>query len=145
MRWTLIILLFLIICGLGYYNTQTNPWISVEQCLNDPSGYDGKLVTRYREPLIGEIYKDGFQLIQKKAPSIRVYADTTGLISGKFVGMRAVFHKEGYLEVQSIHVAKRRRYKIWISVLPVFFVGFMVFKTFRWNRKIHCVELRKNA
>jgi len=145
MRWILILLLFITVCGLGYYNTRTSPWISVADCLEDPEAYDGKLVTRYREPLIGEIFADGFQLIQKNAPSIRVYADTTGLISGKFVGMRAVFHKQGYIEVRSLHVAKRRRYKIWISVLPVFLVGFLCLKTFRWNQKTHCVELRTNA
>ena len=145
MRMFLIIFLSIVIAGLGYYNVKTNPWISVEQCFENPEFYDGKLVARYSEPLIGEIYPDGFQLQQKKAPSIRVYSDTTGLISGKFVGMRALFHKEGYLEAISLHVAKRRRYKMWISVLPAFLVGILLFRYFRWNKQKKWIEVKDHA
>ena len=67
------------------------------------------------------------------------------LKEGEFVGMRAIFHREGYLEAVALHVAKRRREKIWISVLPVFLVGFLFIRNFRFNLKSFQIELRKHA
>jgi hypothetical protein len=142
MRTIGMLLLLSAVLGLCIYNARTNPWISVSDCLEDPEAYDGKMVARYREPMIGEIFPDGFRLLQKQAPSIRVFSDTTGLVSGEFVGMRAIFHKQGYLEAISIHVAKRRRHKIGISVVPVFFIGFLLWKYFNWNRKKRWIEVK---
>ena len=130
-----IVLLLGLILSLCFYNARTNPWISISQCLENPEAYHGKVVTRYREPIIGKIFPDGFLLLQKQGPSIRVIADTTSLKNGEFIGMHAIFHKEGYLEAVALHVAKRRREKMWVSVFPVILIGMMFVRYFRFNIK----------
>jgi len=140
-----IIIIFLAIAGLGYYNYRTNPWISVSDCLDDPESYDGAVVTRFREPMIKSICGNGFVLSQKQGPEIKVVMDTTGLRTGEFVGLRAVFHREGYLEAVKFHMSERRRYKIWLSVPPVLLVMLLCLRYFRFNSRTGYIELRKNA
>ena len=140
-----IFLLLLGLFSLSYFSVHHHPWISVADCLEDPEKYDGAVVTSYHEPIIGEINADGFNLLQKHNPSIRVYADTTGLIKGEYVGLKAVFRKEGYLKKVELIVARKRREKIWISILPTILIGFLLLKYFRLNRSPFQIELNKHA
>ncbi len=144
-RLLYIFLLLLGIFSLSYFTVHHHPWISVADCLEDPEKYDGAVVTSYHEPTIGKIYSDGFDLLQKHHPSIRVYADTTGLIEGEYVGLKAVFQKEGYLKAVELVVARKRREKIWISILPVILIGILLLKYFRLNIKPVQIELKKHA
>jgi len=144
-RFAAIFVLFIFIIALSLYTVLFHPWISTTDCLRDPDEYDGKLVTHFSESMIGEIYDNGFLLHQLNTPPIRVFADTTGLILNKYIGMRAIFHKEGYLEAVSLRVSRNRRYKIGLSVIPVLFIGILLIRTYRINWKSVQVELRKHA
>lgn len=144
-RWTLFCALTIITAGLCVLGAYRHPWTSLEECLEDPVKYDGHQVDQFRESMIGPLYPDGFELLQKKAPSIRVFCDTTGLIRGEFIGMKATFHKEGYLDHAVFQVAYKRREKIAVSVIPaILVVGLFVYH-FRWNRKLRWIEPGKHA
>ena len=110
-----------------------NPWLSLDACLKAPDFYDGQLVTSFREPLISEIYEDGFLLTQKAGQSIKVVTDTSGLILNKYIGLTATFHKEGYLKAVHLRVSENRRYKIVLSVLPALLVAGLFFRFFKWD------------
>ncbi len=138
-------LLFILLVCLSFYGKYHHPWLNLQTCLNNPQGYDGHLITSYSEPQIGQLYDNGFQLNQKHLPSIRVLADTSGLIEGEYVGLTAIFHEDGYLTATSIHVAHRRRYKIWVSVIPVLLVGLVLIRNFRFDRKRFLIGLRNDA
>jgi len=140
-----IVILFIIISLLCIYTGLTHPWVNIKECLRDPEKYDGELITEYWEPQIGAVYSDGFLLNQLHAPSIRVYCDTTGLETGEFVGMKAFFNKEGYLIAETAIVADKRKYKIWISVIPVVIIFVLFFCCFNFNFKKFQFELRNNA
>lgn len=144
-RVIIISALSFLLIALLYYGAHFHPWIETSDCLEHPDEYDGKLVTLYSEPMIGDIYSDGFQLLQKHMPPIRVYSDTTGLRTGEFIGLRATFHREGYLKAVSFRVARNRRYKIWLSVVPVVFIGIALLHFFRINWKPFQIELRTHA
>ncbi len=144
-RFIIMFFLLTVIVSVSYYGAHHHPWIHIKECLEYPEKYDGKLVTDYDEPTIGEIDADGFMLVQRQIPTIRVFADTTGLIRGEYIGMHAIFHKEGYLEALSIHMAKNREEKIWVSIPPVLFVGFLFILHFRFNFRKLQIELRKHA
>lgn len=144
-RFTAIATLMILIVCLSFYSRYFHPWISVTDCLRDPEAYNGRIVSRYREPKVGTIYPDGFELLQRDGPCIRVYSDTTGLLSGEYIGMEAVFHKEGYLKAASIQLTTKRRHKIWISVFPVLLTGFLLVRNFRFNYRKFRIELRENA
>ena len=145
MRWIFICLLLVLIVLLSFYSVNHRPWIHIKDCLENPEKYDGTLITNFSEPQIQEIYIDGFLLQQNQIPPLRVYSDTTGLILGEYIGLQAIFHKEGYLEATVVQISKNREEKIWISVLPVFFVGFLFFRYYRFNIKKIQIELRKDA
>ncbi len=145
LRWIFIFLTVAAIIFLSFYSVNHRPWIHITDCLKHPDQYDGKLVTHFDEPQAGEIYADGFLLIQKGIAPIRVYSDTTDLVQNEYLGLQAIFHKEGYLKATSVRIAKNREEKIWISVLPVFFVGFLFIRYFRFNVTKFQIELRKHA
>ena len=144
-RLLLIACLLALLAGLSVYTAHVNPWLDVVRCLQDPVAYDGRIVNWYREPLVGEIYANGFQLLQRQTPSIRVYADTSGLVSGEYIGMKAVFHKQGYLEAVSLQPAKNRRKKIGVSVAPALLVALLLVRYYRINPKKFHIERRKHA
>lgn len=144
-RYTAIITLFISIIALSLYTVRFHPWISTTDCLRDPDEYDGKLVTHFSESMIGEIYDNGFLLHQLNEPPIRVLSDTTGLILNKYIAMKAIFHREGYLEAVSLRVSRNRRYKIGLSVIPVLFIGILLVRSYRINWKSVQIESREHA
>ena len=144
-RTALILLSVIVLLLLSVYNYNNHPWISIETCIKNPTAFDGKIVEKFSEPMIGKLYKDGFILKQKQGRSIRVYADTSGLKTGEYLGLKARFHKEGYLEAVYIKVSKYRRYKIWLSVIPVFFVLFFLIRNLKFNWKKFLFEMKNNA
>ena len=134
--------LLILTAVLCFYSKLGHPWIGLGDCLADTKACQGRMITKYQEPLIGEIYADGFELIQRRLPAVRVYADTTGLRTSEFVAMRAIFHEEGYLEAEFAVVQEKRRQKIWMSVLPVMLVFALLFRGFRFNLRKMQIEIR---
>lgn len=138
-----ILILVLIIGLLCVYTGWTHPWVNIKECLQNPKKYDGALVTEYWEARIGKLYSDGFQLTQRHAPSIRVYCDTSGLTTDEYVGLRAHFHQEGYLVAEKAFVATNRRYKIWLSVIPVGIIFFLFVCHYRFDLKKFQFQLKE--
>ncbi|MFO7891980.1 MAG: hypothetical protein R6V04_16760 [bacterium] len=138
------ILILLTILGLlCVYTGWTHPWLNIKECLQNPEQHDSKLITEYWEPKIGKIYPDGFQMIQRHAPSIKVYCDTSGLKTGEFVGIKAVFKKEGYLIAEKVFIASNRQYKIWLSVIPVLIIFFLFLRYYKFNLKKFQFQLKE--
>jgi len=131
--------------ALSFYNVHYHPWVSLNDCYENPEKYDGQLVTHFREPMIAEIQDNGFILKQYQGPSIKVFANTKDLKIGEFVGLKAIFHKEGYLEAVTCRVAKNRRYKIWLSVIPVVLIAFLLMRFFRIDWKTVSIKVKDNA
>ena len=144
-RFILFSILLTALFGLCFWGRYFHPWIDTTQCDRNPATCDGLLVIHFSEPMIGEIYKDGFLLLQKNKQPIRVRSDTTGLIPGEFIGLSAIYHREGYLETVSLEIARNRRYKIWLSVIPLGIVIFALIRCFRINLNPFQIELRTHA
>ena len=140
MGFFLILLFFLTV--LSYYGKFHHPWLGLKTCRENPTQYDSCLVTSFDEAKIGSINSEGFQLIQKQSPPIWVIADTVGLVSGEYVGLTAVFHREGYLEAVSLHVARKRKSKIWLSVIPALMIGILIILNFRINWRKREIRLK---
>ncbi len=132
---------------LSWFGHRHLPWLDLNTCMADPERYDGALVEDFREPLIAAVYQDGFLLQQKNGPSIRVQADTAGLglRKGAYVGLRARYHREGYLEALSLNVAEGRRRKIYLSLIPLLLLLPLLAWRFRWNVRGWYLEPRDNA
>jgi hypothetical protein len=144
-RAGLLLLLGLILSLLSAYGALRHPWTSYADCLGDPSSCDGRLVEEFREPRIGTIRADGFELLQRGEAPVFVVADTSGLISGEFVALKAVYHKEGTLTATVVKVASRRREKMIVSLFPAALILFLFFRNFRFSAKRFEFEMRSDA
>lgn len=134
-RWILTLVLVLILVGLVYYGYRNNPSVGLQVCLDNPLGYDGREIGVGTEATVVRRLTDGF-IVKELGRTIRVEGNPQEASPGDFVRMRGVFHKEGYLELKQLYVAKQRRLKILISIVPVLFVLVLFFRTYRfdWRR-----------
>ncbi len=68
---------------------------------------------------------------------------------GRFVFLQGTFHAsrseeqwDGVIEQPEFHVARGRRAKIWISVIPAVWIAILLLKHLRFDRKRLAVVLR---
>jgi len=120
-------LVFLIWYGYAFY-----PAITLQMCLANPDLYDGSTITVGNEATITGVHQDGFS-IQQMGKHVRVFSTKTNVKPGEFVILKAIFHKPNTLEALDFRIAKQRRAKIWLSVIPALLVGIYFLKRFRFN------------
>lgn len=140
-----IAVIVIVMIGLSLYGRFHNPWLGLEECLKDPQRYDGRIVNEFREPRIQSIVAGGFILAQRDGPSIRVVGSMTGLKIGEYVGLNAVFHKEGYLEAVAFRMARNRREKMALSLIPAVLVLVLLAVDFRIQRHPPAITRRNHA
>jgi len=131
-----IILLFLI-----WYGHENNPAITLDRCMADPEKYDGISLTVGNEVKVYLVSEDGF-VIQQLNRRMPVRGKVKELTPGTRVTISAIFHKEGWLELQDIHIVKHREAKIWLSIIPVALIAFLFFRYFRFHPKHFQFERR---
>ena len=113
----------------GYY---FHPHVTLQMCLADPQKYTGSRIEVGNEALVHEIFKDGFSIKQQNR-IVPVHGMSADVKINEFVIIDATFHELGWLEAHRIRVAKKRRYKIVLSVLPVLFILILFFKRYRFD------------
>lgn len=132
-----IIIYSTILAGLIVYGKLYFPATTLQMCLQNPEIHDGKTINIGNEATVQKLTKDGF-IIRQLGRTIPVKSSTVeSLKPGVFINFTAVFHKEGWLEAKQVHVMKKRRVKIWISVLPVIVIFILFFNQFKFNFS-HC-------
>jgi hypothetical protein len=141
-RWSAILGLVVVLAGLILFGATHNPWVTLNDALAQPDRYDGRVINLFIYPRIERIDADGFDIREAGGPIIHVLGDTTGLKAGEYVGMQAIFHKDGVLTATHANVARRRNFKVLFSLFPVAFVGFLFFRSYRWNVKKFQFEAR---
>ncbi len=124
-----ILALTILLVALSIYGKISNPEILLSMCLAEPERYDGSVVSVGTEATMAEKLPNGF-ILQQMGRRIPVYGTVPDIAENEFVNIVARFHKEGYLELYQLYVAKHRRLKIAASVLPVFLVIFLFFKSY---------------
>jgi len=145
LRWILILIILGTLAALCKWGASNSPWLLLGEAMEEPVRFDGKTVNQFLYPRIEEIYRDGFLLTERGGRSMRVFCDTTGLIQDKWVGLEAVYHKEGYLIARHVKIAKNRGYKIYLSLLTVIFIAILGIRSFRFDWQTGTIHLRPNA
>jgi len=139
-----ILLLSLLLGGLCLYSALENPEISLSECLADPERYEGVLLQHFHEATVQALVPGGF-IMRVGDHRIRVVAPKASVAVGDFVTLRAIFHKENYLEALQVYAAKGRRWKIALSVLPVLVVAGLFGRYFRFDRRRKILIPRNSA
>ncbi|MCX6354504.1 MAG: hypothetical protein NTZ78_06320 [Candidatus Aureabacteria bacterium] len=114
------------------YSGMYHPGVMLDDCIGDPSRYDGVVVFSPHEATVGKITEGGF-LLRWQGQEIQVRGNAPGLAAGEYIGVRGVFHREGYVEALSIHVGRYRRTKMLVSVLGAAIVLSLLWKNLRWS------------
>jgi len=106
--------------------------MTLQMCLDDPLKYDGMEIGVGTEAKVIQLLPDGF-IVREAGRTFRVKGNPQDASLGDFVRMSAVFHKEGYLELKHLQVAKGRYIKIVVSIAPALLVLFLLFRTYRFD------------
>ncbi len=131
-RWLKTAGLLAVLAGFTVYGYLYNPGGKLGKCLANPERYDGRIIGVGTEARVVELLPEGF-VIQELGKKIRVIGDLPKASPGDYIRIRAVFHKEGYLELEQLYVAKGRQTKIFISIVPALLVIFLLFRTYRFD------------
>ena len=125
-------ILTIALIGLSIYGKISNPQIILSMCLEEPDRYNGAIITVGAEATVAQMLPNGF-ILQQMARRIPVYGNVPEVAENEFVNIVARFHKEGYLELQQLYVAKGRRFKIAASILPALLIVFFFIKSYRFD------------
>ena len=108
----------------------------------NPEKYDGSTIIVGNEATVQEIHDDGFT-IQQMGKNVRVFYSETDVRTSEFVVLKSTFHKPNTLQAHKVRIAKKRRAKIWLSVIPALLVCLYFIRRFRFNfRKFYFEERR---
>ena len=131
-----ITLYILVMTGLLIYGKISYPVITLDMCFNEPARYDGITLSLGAAITVREIFADGFS-IHQFGRIVKVKGDASGLAPGDYISIIAVFHKEGWLDLVDSHVARGRRYKILVSLLPAVLVLIFFCTSFTFDRNYY--------
>lgn len=132
-RLSAAIVLALLIAFLCAYGGLREPGATLDGCLADPAAHDGAMVYSPHESVIGRVTEEGFTL-RWGGGEIPVRGTARHLKAGTYVGVRGIFHKQGYIEAREIHVGRFRRLKMLASVAGAAVVFVLLWKGFVWDR-----------
>lgn len=126
-----------IIISLCLWSQRNAPLPTLADCLATPSAYDGKLLSTNAGGKVESVEEWGFWL-RNRERRIRVLGDVPDLRVGDTVFLEAVFHKEGYLELQRVYVSRYRYLRIWVSLQAMAWVIWIFLRRYRfdWVRRV---------
>ena len=118
-----------------WFGKTHNPAITLQMCLADPQAFDKTLIEIGAEVTVARVTRDGFT-IRQMGVEVPVRGTNHGIKPGEFIYLLAVFHQPGWLELKRFHIAKYRRAKIAVSILPIPLIAFLFLKKYRfsWRR-----------
>ena len=93
-----------------------------------------ELVSDYSK--VGEVNEERFELIYKcgdEKRKIIVIGNAESLEEGDIVSVKSIFRKDGFLELEEIHIHKHYYLQWYASLLPIPFVILFFFKEFKFK------------
>ena len=134
------------IAVLGWWSWYSDPDPSLPEIMASPASYEGQEIKIGDEPVLESADADSF-MVRSRGYRFRV----TGTVSqddvGRFIYVRGVFQRresaaeeDGRVDPAEYYVARDRRTKIWLSVIPVIWVGVLLLRHFRINTSELSVE-----
>ncbi len=115
-----------------WYGKAYNPAITLAKCMADPQKYDGTTINIGTEIIVREVLSDGF-IVEQMGIRVPVKGEVTGVKGGQYVALSAVFHAPGWLELKQLYIAKGRRGKIVVSLLPLGIVVLVLVRRYRFD------------
>ena len=128
---SLLILILSVLC-LYSYRESKRIYIDLGICLANADSFDGKEIVLEDYVYVSSVSKDRFE-IEQEGSRIPVMGAPEELAPGDEIALRAIFHREGYLTLQELHIKKLRTIKIIISIAAALFVAGLFLKRYRFT------------
>jgi len=112
-------------------------------CLATPSACDGKLLSTNAGGKVESVEVWGFW-VRNGDQRVRVIGDVPNVRAGDTVFLKAVFHQEGYLELQQIYVSKYRDVRALVSLPAVAWAAWVFWRTYRFDLARRVLVPRSN-
>ena len=142
MSFSRIIVSLSAVLGLCLYAHNHPPVQTLQEILQNQQQFTGRHIELYVETIADSVASDGFLLRQGQA-TIWVRGRPSDLEPRDFVTVDGVLQPDGSLALRRIYVAKRRRWKMAISVLALIWIAFDLAKNLRVG--VSGVEIRNDA
>jgi hypothetical protein len=107
-------------------------YVNLETRLSAPEQFDGQEVILEDYVTVTSVFKDRFE-IEQEGRKIMVMGTAAGLAPGDEIEIRAIFHRQGYLTLEQLHIKKLRSVKIIISIAAALFVFMLFFSRYRFS------------
>lgn len=143
LKMTLLLIAILFSYHYSYLNLKDSQ-LFLKDCMEEPEACDNKMVVIAYKWTVRNIRDDGFEISTGDGNVFMNYS-SEGIVEGDYVSARGVFHKEGHLDVESLHVHKFLLEKWIISLLVAFLVAFAFFKSYRFDFRKFEFTRRKYA
>ena len=123
------LLVIVLLCLYSYRNPPTH---TLDRCLEQPALCDHQPLSTSAGSTVETVDANGFWL-RSDSHHIWVEGDSSQVHPGDTVFLEAVFHQEGYLELQQIYVSRYRKVRIWVSLLAIVWVIWVFLRTYRFD------------
>ncbi|MBI1310929.1 hypothetical protein GC176_06435 [bacterium] len=133
---------------LGWWSWYSDPDPDFIEVMRNPAAYAGHEIKIGDEPIL-ESVEPGFFVVNSCGFRLRVSGDLSPDDTGHFIYVRGTFQPappgtpwNGLVESARYRVARGRHAKIWISVIPTFWVGILLLRHFRFETRRFAIEER---
>lgn len=133
----------LILAASMKYGATNHPRVTLDLALANPQKYDNMLVDTVVEGRVFSVEQNGI-ILRSGEHLIPVRGRIESADPGDFISLRALFHKQGWLELKEARVAKGRRGKIVLSALTATVVLCLFVRHYRFDfRRLFFLERRR--
>ena len=128
---SLLIVVLSVLCVYSYWENKRR-YVDLGMCLANAGKFDGKEILLEHYVTVSSVFKDRFE-IEQEGEKILVMGAAAGLVPGDEIGIRAIFHRQGYMTLQELHIRKLRVVKIIISIAAALLVAGLFLRRYRFT------------
>jgi hypothetical protein len=128
---TLLIVILSVLCAYSYRESKRR-YVDLGMCLANAGQFDGKEILLEHYVTVSSVFKDRFE-IDQEGEKILVMGVAAGLAPGDEIAIRAIFHQQGYMTLQELHIRKLRIVKIIISIAAALLVTGLFLRRYRFT------------
>lgn len=133
---------------LGWWSWYSNPEPNLTEVMAQPANFEGREIKIGEEPLLEAVESEYF-VVRSRGYRLRVAGTVSPEDIGRFIYVRGVFQRvdadaawDAVIQPAEHYVARGRRAKIWLSVIPVVWIAVLLLRHFRFNPARWSIEPR---
>ena len=131
LKITLLTTVLLLLCSYSQMKGRSI-YVNLATFLSAPELFDGMEIRLGDYVTAASVFSDRFE-IEQEGKTILVMGTAEGLAPGDEMEIRAIFHRQGYLTLEQLHIKKLRSAKIIISIAAAMCIAWLFFSRYRFS------------